>query len=321
MLTKTIVGQPRQSRRKGCIMIRGLLPVVPTPFADGQFDQKSFRRLVEHILPHLDGYTLLGSTGEAPSLTVKERMRITEFALDCTPPGKTVVVGVSSTCLEDSVALARHAERHGAHGVLCSAPYYFVNTAKGVCGYLARIDAAIERDLVLYDNPVSTGTVLRTDDVIEWSQRLSHLRTVKLTDHDLTKIGVWQRAGLSVLAGDDPIISQFLAGQVDGAMVIAPAIFPESAKLVWDLTLAGDDESAFGVLATDILPFVHAFGIGDEITTAKSILADMGIFESREVLPPLEPASEARQRLLRHAYHACRGASQRHPLLQSTGQH
>lgn len=298
-------------------MIRGLLPVVPTPFTDGQFDQASFRRLLEYILPHLDGYTLLGSTGEAPSLTVQERMRITEFALDWTPAGKTVVIGVSSTCLEDSVALARHADCHGAYGVLCSAPYYFVNTAKGVYSYLARIDAAIERDLVLYDNPTSTGTVLRTDDVIEWSQRLSHLRTVKLTDHDLTKVGVWQRAGISVLAGDDPIIAQFLAAHVDGAMVIAPAIFPESARLVWELTLAGDDERAFGTLATDILPFVHAFGIGDEIATTKSILADMGIFESREVRLPLEPTSEARQQLLRHAYKACCRASERRPLLKS----
>jgi 4-hydroxy-tetrahydrodipicolinate synthase len=292
---------------------------VPTPFADGQFDQSSFRRLVEHIFPHLDGYTLLGSTGEAPSLTVHERMQITEFALDCTPPGKAVVVGVSSTCLQDYVALARHADRHGAHGVLCSAPYYYANTASGVYGYLARIDAVIERDLVLYDNPGSTGTVLRADDVIEWSHRLSHLRTVKLTDHDLTKIRVWQRAGISVLAGDDPIIAQFLAAQVDGAMVIAPAVFPESARLVWDLTLAGDDERAFGALGTDILPFVHAFGIGDEIATTKSILADMGIFDSREVRLPLEPTSEARQRLLRHAYNACRGASERHPLLKSMG--
>ena len=301
------------------MMIRGLLPVVPTPFDHGQFDRSSFRRLLEHMLPHLDGYTLLGSTGEAPSLTVQERMWITEFALDCTPGGKTVVVGVSSTCLEDSVSLARHADRHGAHGVLCSAPYYYVNTANGVYSYLARIDAEIERDLVLYDNPASTGTVLRADDVIEWSQRLSHLRTVKLTDHDLTKVGVWQHAGIGVLAGDDPIIAQFLAAHVDGAMVIAPAIFPESARLAWDLTVAGDDEPAFGVLATDILPFVHAFGIGDEIATTKSILADMGIFNSKEVRLPLEPASEARQRLLRHAYHACRGASERHPLLKITG--
>ena len=101
--------------------------------------------------------------------------------------------------------------------------------------------------------------------------------------------------------------------------MIAPAIFPESARLAWDLTVAGDDEPAFGVLATDILPFVHAFGIGDEIATTKAILADMGIFNSKEVRLPLEPASEARQRLLRRAYNACRGASERYPLLKSTG--
>ena len=275
--------------------LRGLLPVIPTPLVDDEFDEPSFRRLLDHILPHLDGYTLLGSTGEAPSMTTEERMSIAELALAQTPPDKTVVVGVSSTSVRDSIALARHAEGHGARGVLCSAPYYFANSASGVLGYLTLLDAVLETELVLYDNPVSTRTVLAAADVVEWSRRLDHMQTVKLTDHDLAKIGTWHEAGLTVLAGDDPIMARFLAAGVDGAMMIGPAIFPASFRRAWDLAQLGDGAGAFEVLATDVLPFVHAFGIGDEIATSKSILADLGIFTSREVRLPLESASHERR--------------------------
>ena len=49
--------------------VKGVLPVIPTPLRDDRFDQASFQRLLAHMLPYVDGYTLLGSTGEAPSLS------------------------------------------------------------------------------------------------------------------------------------------------------------------------------------------------------------------------------------------------------------
>ena len=77
--------------------IEGLLPVVPTPFAGGAFDADSFRRLIGHMDPHCHGYTLLGSTGEAPSLTLADRMTIAELRSAMTPDTMRVVVGVSHT--------------------------------------------------------------------------------------------------------------------------------------------------------------------------------------------------------------------------------
>ena len=120
-------GALRRGGESGSV-IGGLLPVIPTPFLDGSFDKVSMRRFLDQFLPCLDGYTLLGSTGEAPSLTTTQRMEIAEWALKATPLDKAVVVGVSHTSLDDSIRLAQHAESIGATGVLCAAPYYFANT-------------------------------------------------------------------------------------------------------------------------------------------------------------------------------------------------
>jgi len=262
--------------------LHGLLPVIPTPFLAGRADEDSLRRFLDYFLPWLDGYTVLGSTGEAPSLSTAERMRIAEVAMSHTPPGKTVVVGVSHTSVDDSLALARHAQSIGARGVLCAAPYYFITSAPGMLRYLRALDEAIDIELVLYDNPVATGFQLAADTVCEWAALLSNLHTVKLTDHDLAKIDTWHDAGLTVLAGDDPIAFRYLLR-------------------------AGDVESAYEVFAARVLPLIHVFGIGDEIATSKAVLKDMGLFASAEVLPPLVEASPARSELVRLGYRVAIG--------------
>jgi 4-hydroxy-tetrahydrodipicolinate synthase len=295
---------PAQAARAG---LQGLLPVIPTPFQTGRADEDSLRRFLGHFLPWLDGYTLLGSTGEAPSLTTSERMRIAEVAMSHTPPGKTVVVGVSHTSVQDSLALARHARRIGARGVLCAAPYYFTNSSAGMLRYLRTLDDALDIELVLYDNPVATGFQIPAEDVCEWAGQLSNLHTVKLTDHDLAKIDTWHDAGLTVLAGDDPIAFRYLAAGADGAMMIAPCIFPEAFTRLWRLIRRGDIEAAYEVFSARVLPLIHVFGIGDEIATSKVVLKDMGLFASAEVLPPLVEAAPARSQLVRLGYRAAIG--------------
>ena len=279
--------------------IEGILPVIPTPFRDGSFDRASFQRMLDHMLPSVDGYTLLGSTGEAPSLSTDERLEIAAAALAMTPAGKTVVVGVTHTSVTESVRLAGHAQEHGAAGVLCAVPYYFTNSRDGIKQYLAAVDRVLEIELVLYDNPVATGTWLGAEQVVDYARELAHLNTVKLTDHNISKVAAWQAAGLRVLAGDDPILFRYLDAGVDGVMVIAPVLFPAAFRRVWGLARAGKQRSALAVFAAELLATLHVFGVGDEIVTTKALLMEMGVFESDEVLPPLGAIDDGRRALLR----------------------
>ena len=127
--------------------VEGILPVIPTPFRNGAFDAESFQRLLDHMLPFVDGYTLLGSTGEAPSMSLLDRQHIAERALAMTPADKRVVVGVTDSSSDNSAELARHADAHGAAAILCASPFYFANTPDGVLAHLSHVDAAIGIDL------------------------------------------------------------------------------------------------------------------------------------------------------------------------------
>ena len=71
--------------------------------------------------------------------------------------------------------------------------------------------------------------------------------------------------------GDDAIILRYIAAQVDGAMVIAPALFPEAFQEVWRLFRGGTRRRAAD-RGERMLPFLHVFGIGDEIPATKALL-------------------------------------------------
>jgi dihydrodipicolinate synthase/N-acetylneuraminate lyase len=64
------------------------------------------------------------------------------------------------------------------------------------------------------------------------------------------------------------------------------------------------------VLSTELAPFIHAFGIGDEIATTKALFAEVGIFDSGELMAPLQPVAPERAQQLRQAWELGRDAAQ-----------
>ncbi len=286
--------------------LTGVLPVVPTPFLDGEIDYASFERMLGFFLPHADGYVLAGSTGEAPSLSLCERRELAEFALARTPHDKAVVVGIGHTEIRGAIELARHAESLGARACLVPSPYYFANTKRGVCEYLRALDREVGGPLVFYDNPYTTKTSWSASEIAALADEVGHLTGVKVTDHEIGKIA-WLKANtnLAVYCGDDVVLYRSLLLGADGCMVIAPAVCPEAFRRSWDLLKEGEERESYEVFCRGVLPFVHMFGVGSEIAATKAIYRHLGVFGSQEVRPPLEPSSPEWTRQLVLAYETC----------------
>ena len=214
--------------RSRLMPVIGVLPGHPHAVPRWPRRREQPARMVERMLPSVDGYTLAGSTGESPSMTLDERLGLIELALGFTPSDKTVIVGINHTCQADAIRLAQHAQRLGAAG--CCAPLRTTTRVGRRGAALPRGDRSRARDRsrALRQPGRPRSSLLGAPTVVEWAAQLEHLRSVKLTDHDLSKVAAWQAAGLSVLAGDDGILFRYLAEGVDGVMVIAPIVFPES---------------------------------------------------------------------------------------------
>ena len=294
--------------------LAGSLPVIPTPFFRGKIDFDSLLKLFDHLFPDLDGFTLGGSTGEGTSLSMDERRELMTFVARNAPPGKALVVGLTHTVLEELVRLAHHAEELGFAAGLVACPYYFPNSFPMVRRFFQVLGRAVKLDLVLYDNPLYTKTWLRADEILALFDSCDRFRAVKMTDHDLDKIAALKRAReVAVFSGDDVVAFRSLLLGVDGSMIIAPSVFPAAYQAVVRTLHQGDARAALQLFAAEILPFLHLFGMGDEVATTKALFKHLGIFRSDEVRPPLLPCSPERAQEVILSYEVCQAAAGERP--------
>jgi 4-hydroxy-tetrahydrodipicolinate synthase len=286
--------------------LSGSLPVVPTPFFHGKIDFESLLKLFEHIFPELEGCTLCGSTGESVSLSFDERLELMEFAVRNAPSEKIVVVGLTHTNLKEMIDLARHAANLGVSAGLVPCPYYFPNSFSMVLEFFKALDRASELDLVIYDNPVYTKTLLSAENLLAILDACPRVTAVKITDHDLDKItALKQNREVTVFSGDDVVAFRSLLLGADGSMIIAPSVFPREYQETVRLLADGAAEQAFAVFSERILPFIHLFGLGDEIPNTKALFKEIGIFRSEEVRLPLLPCPPSRLREVMLGYETC----------------
>ncbi len=297
--------------RKGpALKLSGSLPVIPTPFYNGRVDFDSLLKLFDHLFPELEGYTLCGSTGESVSLSLDERLELMDFCVRHTPGGKTLVVGLTHTNLEEMVRLARRAEKLGISAGLVPCPYYFPNSFPMVLEFFRALDRSSNLELVFYDNPLYTKTWLRVEELFALLDSCPHLNAVKMTDHDLDKITALKKGrDVAVFCGDDVVTFRSHLLGVDGSMIIAPAVFPAAYQRFVRLLQAGDTEQALRVFSGQILPFIHLFGPGDEVPNTKALFKHLGIFRSDESRLPLLPCSPQRLCEVILAYELCQASS------------
>lgn len=289
--------------------LRGSLPVIPTPFLEDRLDFDSLSRLFEHIFPEVDGCTLCGSTSEAVSLSTDERLELMRFGARNAPPGKIIIAGLTHTNLAEMIVLAHAAEELGVDGGLVPCPYYFPNSFEMVLEFFRALDRATSLPLVFYDNPAYTKTPVSAEQILQMFEVCKHLVGVKLTDHSLDKITVLRAAGIDVCAGDDVTAFRSLLLGATGSMIIAPAVFPAAYQETVRLLDGGNAREALRIFSQGVLPFIHLFGPGDEVSVTKALFHHLGIFRSDATRLPLLHCTSARLDQVAMAYDLCQAGT------------
>ena len=136
--------------------IRGVLTAMVTPFdADGAIDLDAARRLARQLIDGgSHGLVVSGTTGESPTLSDDEKVRLLDAVLDEVGDRATVIAGTGSNDTAHTVGLTRKARDVGAHAVLVVTPYYNKPNEAGLRGHFAAAsEAAGETPIVLYNIP------------------------------------------------------------------------------------------------------------------------------------------------------------------------
>jgi 2-dehydro-3-deoxy-D-pentonate aldolase len=159
----------------------GIIPPLVTPLLDRDtLDLSGLERLLEHVIAGgVHGVFILGTTGEAPSLSYRLRREMVERSCAVVGGRVPVLVGITDTSFVESVHLARFAAQAGASALVLSTPYYFPAGQTELADYTEHIVAELPLPLVLYNMPSLTKVWFELDTLKKLAQ---HERIIGIKD-------------------------------------------------------------------------------------------------------------------------------------------
>ena len=184
--------------------LRGVITAMVTPFArDGTLDLEATRSLARHLVGNgSHGLVVAGTTGESPTLSDTEKLRLLETVLDEVGDAATVIAGTGSNDTHHACELTGRAARAGAHAALVVTPYYNKPNRAGLLAHFAAVaEAAGETPVVLYNIPSRCVINLEPELIAEIAARSPNVVAVKQANNDeLAEV-----EGVALLAGNDDV--------------------------------------------------------------------------------------------------------------------
>jgi len=147
--------------------LKGIIPPMVTPLnTDGSLDDKGLKKLIEHlIIGGVHGIFLLGTNGEAPSLSYELRKELISKACEYIHGRVPVLVGITDTSFNGSLEIAAHSKEAGANAVVVAPPYYLPISQEEMIDYLEQLIPQLSLPVMMYNMPSCTKLHLSLDTV------------------------------------------------------------------------------------------------------------------------------------------------------------
>lgn len=276
-------------------MFTGSGTAMVTPFRrDGSLDEPALRSLIcRQLDAGIDFLVPCGTTGESPTLTREEHLRVVELTVEAAKGKVPVLAGAGGYNTTDVIALARELAAIGVDGILSVTPYYNKPTQEGLYQHYRAIAAAITLPIILYSVQGRTGVNIDPPTV----KRLAGIENI---------IGIKEASGnisqmaailntvpedFIVLSGDDAITLPLIALGGRGAISVVSNEIPAEMAHLTTLSLQGDFPGARTIQrryqALMEMNFVESNPI-----PVKAAMAEMGLLEPVWRLPLVPPKTE-----------------------------
>jgi 4-hydroxy-tetrahydrodipicolinate synthase len=269
-----------------------LLTAMVTPFnAEGKVEYEQAKNLARALLDSgSDGLVISGTTGESPTLSSEEKLRLFAEVKSAIANRGTIVAGTGSYGTRESQQLTREAERIGVDACLLVVPYYNRPTQQGLLEHFKAIAESTALPCILYNVPSRTVTNLASDTVVKLSE-IDNIVGIKEASGNLAQItAIIESAGddFLVYSGNDgdtlPILS--LGGY--GAVGVASHLVGKQIKQMMQAFLRGEVGEA-AAIHRHLLPLVNALFIIPNPMPLKYALNHLGFPVGKPRLPLTEP--------------------------------
>jgi 4-hydroxy-tetrahydrodipicolinate synthase len=230
--------------------IKGSITALITPFKSGEVDEAAFKRLVEwQIAEKIHGLVPCGTTGESPTLSHKEHMRVVEICVETAAGRVPVIAGAGSNSTREAIELTRHAKTVGADAALTVTPYYNKPTQEGVYRHFAAIAEAVDLPLVLYNIPGRSIVEISVETMARLA-KIANIVGVKDATGNIARSSR-DRGALPAsfirLSGDDATALGFMAHGGRGCISVTSNVAPRICSEFQSACLAGDYAKGLGL--------------------------------------------------------------------------
>ena len=278
---------------------------IVTPFQDGAVNFPVFRRLIERqIAGGTDAIIVCGTTGEAATMTPKERMATIACCVEQTAGRVPVIAGTGANGTQAARENSMAAERLGVDGLLIVTPYYNKATQQGLLRHYKTIADSVSTPIILYNVPSRTGVNILPETYAE----LAHHPNIAGVKEASGNFGQIQKTrnlcptNFSIWSGnDDETAAICMLGGV-GVISVVANVLPAQMHELTSLCLANDFAAA-GRLQLKLKPICDALFCEVNPIPVKTALNLMGL-EAGELRLPLCPPADASMEKLKLALSA-----------------
>ena len=281
-------------------MFTGCGTALVTPFRrDQSLDEPALRRLVRRQMD--DGINFLvpcGTTGESPTLTRAEHLRVVEITVEEANGKVPVLGGAGGYNTAEVIELATELRHLGVDGILSVTPYYNKPTQEGLYQHYKAIAEKVPLPIVVYSvqgrtgvnvEPATLKRLAAIDNIVAVKEASGNIGQMARVIHDVPEKFI-------VLSGDDSITIPLIALGGRGVISVVSNEIPGEMTRLTQAALSGDLATA-RALQRRWLPLMEINFVESNPIPVKAAMAAMGLLEPNYRLPMVPPTDQSRQKI------------------------
>ena len=272
-----------------------------TPFTrDGAVDEAGVRRLARRqIDAGMHFLVPCGTTGESPTMSEEERLRVVAVVVEEAGGRVPVLAGAGGYDTREVIQTAQKMQRLGAAGILSVTPYYNKPTQEGLFQHYSAIAGEVGLPIIVYNVPGRTGCNVEVATLTRLSQ-VPNIAGVKEASGNVSQMCEICRAvpdDFVVLSGDDALTLPLMAIGGHGIISVIGNQAPREMSRMVELAESGDFAGARAI-HRQLMPLMSANFVESNPIPVKAAMAAMGLLEETYRLPMVPPSEASRRRIL-----------------------
>ena len=274
--------------------VNGSVPPLVTPFRRGEVDIDTYAKLVDYPSANgSHGILVNGTTSEPSTLTVAERNRLVDTAIEVARGRVPVIAATGSQSLAETQALTAHAAKAGADALLIVTPYYIRPPQRGLIQYYLEVTRPYDVPWMIYHIPGRTAVSVTLETIRELREKsptfigMKHaVNDLALVTECLTRIGPDYRIFVGLEELSFPMMAVGACGLMNAVGNLAPRVLSEMCEAVWR-----NDLAAARVLHDKLFEINQAVFFDTNPIPVKYMMKRLGLLPDNEHRLPMVPAT------------------------------